>query len=86
MRIMHIDENVWFSSKSTKAIVKAVYWYYYGDISPVEKGKIADSILYRTLDVFLKILDHSSQNLSRGGHSCGWRSSEEMETVVVQGS
>ena len=30
------------SSKSTKAIVKAVYQYYYGDISAVEKGEIAD--------------------------------------------
>ena len=36
------------SSKSTKAIVKAVK-YYYGDISPVEKGEIADSILYLIL-------------------------------------
>ena len=42
------------SSKSTKAIVKAVYQYYYGDISAVEIGEIADSILYQTLavDVF----------------------------------
>ena len=35
------------SSKSTKAIAKAVYQYYYGDISAVEKGEIADSILYQ---------------------------------------
>ena len=28
---------------------------------------MADSILYLTLDVFLEILDHCSQNLSRGG-------------------
>ena len=27
------------SSKSTKAIAKAVYQYYYGDISAVEKGE-----------------------------------------------
>ena len=44
------------SLKSTKAIVKAVYHYYYGDISAVEKGEIADSILYQTLDVFFEIL------------------------------
>ena len=44
------------SSKSTKAIVKAVYQYYHGDISAVEKGEIADSILYQTLDVFFEIL------------------------------
>ena len=48
------------SSKSTKAIVKAVYQYYYGDISAVEKGEIADSILYQTLDVFFEILNHCS--------------------------
>ena len=55
------------------------------DISAVEKGEIADSILYQTLDVFFEILDHCSQNSSRGGHySCGWRSSE-MKMVVLQG-
>ena len=59
-----------------KAIVKAVYQYYYGDISPVEKGQIADSILYLTLDVFLEIRDHCGQNLSRDGRSCGSRSSD----------
>ena len=74
------------SSKSTKATVKAVYQYYYGDISAVEKGEIADSILYQTLDVFFEILNHCSQNSSHGGHySCKWRSSE-MKTVVLQGS
>ena len=31
------------SSKRTKAIVKAVYYYYYGDISPVEKGEMFSS-------------------------------------------
>ena len=36
------------SSKSTKVIVKAVK-YYYGDISPVQKGEVADSILYLIL-------------------------------------
>ena len=60
-----------------KAIVKAVYQYYYGDISPVEKGQIADSILYLTLDVFLEIRDHCSQNLSLDGRSCGSRSSDD---------
>ena len=76
MRITRIAKNV-ISLKSAKAIVKAVYQYYYGDISPVEKGEIADSILYQTLDVFFEILNHCSQNSSRGGHySCGWRSSE----------
>ena len=76
MRIMHIAENV-ISSKSTKAIVKAVYQYYYSDISAVERGEIADSILYQTLDVFFEMLNHCSQNSSRGGHySRGWRSSE----------
>ena len=70
---------------SLLALAKSIY-YYYGDISSVEKGEIADSILYLTLDAFLEILDHCSQNLTRGGHLCGWRSSEEMETVVVQGS
>ena len=85
MRITRIAKNV-ISLKSAKAIVKAVYQYYYGDISPVEKGEIADSILYQTLDVFFEILNHYSQNSSRGGHySCGWRSSE-MKTVVLQGS
>ena len=65
------------SLKSTKAIVKAVYHYYYGDILAAEKEEIADSILYQTLDVFFEILNHCSQNSSRGGHySCGWRSSE----------
>ena len=43
-----------------KAIVKAVYQYYYGDISPVEKGEIADSILYLTQDVFFEVLDYCS--------------------------
>ena len=44
-------------------------------ISAVEKGEIADSILYQTLDVFFEILNRCSQNSSRGGHySCGWRS------------
>ena len=76
MRITRIAENV-ISLKSAKAIVKAVYQYYYGDISPVEKGEIADSILYQTLDAFFEILNHCGQNSSRGGHySCGWRSSE----------
>ena len=46
--------------------------YYYGDISPVEKGEIADSILYLTLDVFFEVLDHCSQNSSRGSHLCEW--------------
>jgi len=44
------------SSKSTKAIVKAVYQYYYDDISAVERGEIVDSILYQTLDVSSKYL------------------------------
>ena len=46
------------SSKSTKAIVKAVYQCYYGDISAVEKGEIADLILYQSLAVFFEILNH----------------------------
>ena len=84
MRKTRISENV-ISSKSAKAIAKAVYQYYYGDISAVEKGEIADSILYQTPDAFFEILNHCSQNSSRGGHySCGWRSSE-MKTVVLQG-
>ena len=64
MRITHIAENV-ISSKSTKAIVKAVYQYYYGDISAVEKGGIADSILYQTLDVFFEILKSQCRKISR---------------------
>ena len=57
----------------------------YGDISPVEKGGIADSILYLTRDVFFEVPDYCSKNSKRGGHSWGWRSSA-MKTVVVQGS
>ena len=84
MRITHMSKNG-ISSKSTKAIAKAVYQYYYGDISAVEKGERADSILYQTQDVFFEILNHCSQNSSCGGHySCGWRSLE-MKTVVLQG-
>ena len=65
------------SSKSTKAIDKTVYQYYNGYFSAVERGEIADSILYQILDVFFEILNHFAQNSSRGGHySCGWRSSE----------
>ena len=39
---------------------EAVYQYHYGDISPVEKGEIADSILYPTQDVFFELLDYCS--------------------------
>ena len=59
MRITRIAENV-ISLKSAETIVKAVYQYYYGDISPVEKGEIADSILYLTQDVFFEVLDYCS--------------------------
>ena len=73
------------SSKNRKAIIKAVHQYYYADISPVEKGEVADSILYHTLDVFVEVLDHCSQNSYRVGHLYGWRSSE-MKTVVLIGA
>ena len=65
------------SSKRTKAIVKTVYQYFYGYFSAVERGEIADSILYQTLDLFFEILYRFTQNSSPGPHySCAWRSSE----------
>ena len=81
MRIMYIaTENMWFLRKVRKPFLKP--FINYGDVSPVDKQEVADSLLYLTRDVFFEVLDHCGQNSSRGGHSCGWRSSE-MKTVVV---
>ena len=42
---------------SLLALAKSIY-YYYGDIAPLGKGEIADSILYLTQDVFFEVFDY----------------------------
>ena len=82
MRIMHIaTENKWFLRKVRKPFLKP-FINIITVLSHQLLSPVADSLLYLTLDVFFEVLDHCSQNSSRGGHSCGWRSSE-IKTVVV---
>ena len=78
---MHIEhtatENMWFLRKERKPLLKplAVYYYYYGDISPVEKGEMFSS---KYLTIVAKIRAVVVTRVD-GDH-------RRTKTVVVQGS
>ena len=78
---VHIEhtatENMWFLRKERKPLLKplAVYYYYYGDISPVEKGEMFSS---KYLTIVAKIRAVVVTRVD-GDH-------RRTKTVVVQGS
>ena len=81
---VHIEhtatENMWFLRKERKPLLKplAVYYYYYGDISPVEKGEMFSSkyltivaksrLIYNSTLSLVNVAKESRETLKRHDH------------------